>query len=89
MSFSPQSSSAVIERTDSMQADDWHACEGQWFAALQIPHCDMIYVQRKGHGSYAVVASIGSRDISIRGGFTCEADAEEYARKLTGVKAGS
>lgn len=61
-----------------------------WIEAEDNPHSrvvdaeklDTMYVSRKGYGSWAVVGTILDRDILLKGGFSCEADALAFLADL-------
>lgn len=60
----------------------WIACEHQTYLALQIAKCDTVYVIRKGSCNYAVIGTVGDRDILIKGGIASEKEAKEFAENL-------
>jgi hypothetical protein len=72
----------LAPKVPATEHDMWITCEHKHFMALAMAKCDTVYVDYKGPANYAVIATIGHRDICIKANFGCAKDAVEFAQTL-------
>lgn len=60
----------------------WIDADAKQHMMVNTDMIDTIYVQHKGHGHYAVICTIGDRDILLKDRLGSESDAEAWMRAL-------